>query len=504
MMPRRQRLNSALIPAMVALVVGACAQDTASPAEPAAVPPSLANADLATTLGFRKAVTVAGIRQHQTVFAQISAQGNGGAAVGSQEAEAIAQYVFDRAVAAGYVARIQTYSFEYSGDAGLPELAETSPTPTTFVAGGDFRSMEGSGSGDVTAALYAVDVLTATPGLSTSGCESADFAGFPAGAIALLQRGGCIFRVKALNAANAGAIGVVVAESSDQFPFIPIPGTVGTPQVSIPIVGTSYDAGETLRAGVTNGATGLTVRLKVNYVIETRTGRNVIADSRGGDPAQVIVVGAALAGGAYSPSSNLLSGAATTLEIAKVFTQQGRSTTPKLRFAWFGGNQADRSGATAYLASLSSTDRSRIKAEVNIGAVGSPNYSRFVLDGDNSEFPQPVAADGSDTIERLFTDYFSAAGLTSVPDQFSHAGDHRPFLDGGIPVGGINTGDAGIKTAAEAALFGGTALRLHDGCWLQACDDPDNVSLTALEQMSDAAAHVVLTLSKRNLTKTPL
>ena len=48
------------------------------------------------------------------------------------------------------------------------------------------------------------------PRASTSGCEAADFAGFPAGNIALVQRGTCTFAVKALNAQAAGASAVII------------------------------------------------------------------------------------------------------------------------------------------------------------------------------------------------------------------------------------------------------------------------------------------------------
>ena len=44
---------------------------------------------------------------------------------------------------------------------------------------------------------------------STSGCEPEDFAGFPAGNIALIQRGTCTFEIKGENAAAAGASGVL-------------------------------------------------------------------------------------------------------------------------------------------------------------------------------------------------------------------------------------------------------------------------------------------------------
>ncbi len=49
-----------------------------------------------------------------------------------------------------------------------------------------------------------------TPSGDPAGCEAADFAAFPAGAIALMQRGSCDFGVKADNAEAAGATGVVI------------------------------------------------------------------------------------------------------------------------------------------------------------------------------------------------------------------------------------------------------------------------------------------------------
>ena len=53
-----------------------------------------------------------------------------------------------------------------------------------------------------------VDIQLGIGNTSTSGCEPADFTGFPAGNIALIQRGMCTFELKAENAAAAGAVGV--------------------------------------------------------------------------------------------------------------------------------------------------------------------------------------------------------------------------------------------------------------------------------------------------------
>jgi len=66
------------------------------------------------------------------------------------------------------------------------------------------------------------------------------------------------------------------------------------------------------------------------------------------------------------------------------------------------------------------------------------------------------------------------------------------FESVGVPVGGIYTGSESIKTAEEAALYGGTAGQAYDPCYHLLCDDITNLSTTALDQMSDAVAHATL------------
>jgi Peptidase family M28 len=139
--------------------------------------------------------------------------------------------------------------------------------------------------------------------------------------------------------------------------------------------------------------------------------------------------------------------------------------------------------------------------------VGSPNFVRFVYDGDNSAFP-PVPGSvqtgppGSGTIEETFTDYFTSQGLASEPTPFNGRSDYGPFITttspahpNGIPAGGLFTGAEGIKTAAQASTYGGTAGIAYDPCYHQACDTYANNSDTGLDQMSDAAAHAVITFA---------
>ncbi len=57
------------------------------------------------------------------------------------------------------------------------------------------------------------------------------------------------------------------------------------------------------------------------------------------------------------------------------------------------------------------------------------------------------------------------------------------------------TGAEDIKTAEQAAKWGGTAGVAFDPCYHQACDTFANVNDVALDEMSDAVAHALLTFA---------
>jgi hypothetical protein len=58
------------------------------------------------------------------------------------------------------------------------------------------------------------------------------------------------------------------------------------------------------------------------------------------------------------------------------------------------------------------------------------------------------------------------------------------------------TGAEGIKTATQASTYGGAAGEQYDPCYHLSCDDINNLSLPALDQMSDAAAHATISLAQ--------
>ena len=75
---------------------------------------------------------------------------------------------------------------------------------------------------------------------------------------------------------------------------------------------------------------------------------------------------------------------------------------------------------------------------------------------------------------------------------FSGRSDYGPFIVAGIPAGGLFTGAEVIKTAEEAAIWGGTAGQAYDPCYHQACDTFANINLDALKVNADAVAYAVL------------
>ena len=92
-------------------------------------------------------------------------------------------------------------------------------------------------------------------------------------------------------------------------------------------------------------------------------------------------------------------------------------------------------------------------------------------------------------LEQTFLDIFDSQGLETEATIIGQRSDHFAFCVSGIPCGGLFTGAEGIKTAEQVAIYGGTEGDQYDPCYHIASDTFDNISLTALDQMSDAAAH---------------
>ena len=150
------------------------------------------------------------VRAHQAAFQAIADANGGNRFSGRPGYDRSVDYVVDKLEAAGYDVTVQPFDYLAYEELGPSILQQTAPGSITYVENVEFGVITQSDSGNVTASVTAVDLQLGLGNTSTSGCEAADFAGFPAGNIALLQRGTCTFEIKAENAAAAGAIGIVI------------------------------------------------------------------------------------------------------------------------------------------------------------------------------------------------------------------------------------------------------------------------------------------------------
>jgi len=425
----------------------------------------------------QECVTLEGARAHQAALQAIADANNGTRVSGSpgfDQSVAYAQQVFTNA---GYNVTVQPFQFQTFVSLSPSILEQISPSPAVF----SNSIMSYSGSGDVTAAVTA---LPAPPADPTPGCEAADFAGFPAGNIALISRGACTFAIKATNAAAANASGVIIYNNAAGV----LNGTLGNGfTLNIPVTSVTQADGQQLAA-----TAGLVMRIKTDTFRGIATTYNVLAETKAGDPNNVVMVGAHLDSVNAGPGINDNgSGSAAILEVAEQMAKV--KPVNKVRFALWGAEEASLVGSTYYVNNLSAEDLGKITLYLNFDMIGSPNHVFFIYDGDDSDVvgagPGPA---GSAEIEKTFEAFYTMRGIPFKGTDFSGRSDYGPFIAVGIPSGGLFTGAEGIKTAAEVALWGGTAGQQYDPCYHLACDTYANVNLAAFDVNVDAVAFATL------------
>jgi Zn-dependent M28 family amino/carboxypeptidase len=407
---------------------------------PAGASPALALDEVNTTR-LRNAVTVGGILAHERVFQRIANQNGGTRASGTPGYDASADYVARRLRAAGYTVTEQEFIFPFYRELTPAELEQTSPTPIDYETG----TFDYSGSGELTGPVFATNDIEIPPNPnpppnSTSGCEPGDFAPAPAEpAVALVQRGTCTFGDKVANAKAAGYDAVIIFNEGNPGREELFIGTLGRP-FDIPVVGLSFADGAALYAQLQAGQT-VTVHVFTETEIDpTRTTRNIIADSPTGSADRVVVVRAHLDSVIAGPGINDNgSGSSTILEIAEEMSELGIKNRQKVRFAFWGAEELNLLGSQHYVDTLSDDDLGKIKANLNFDMLGSPNYVRFVYDGDGSD-TVTVGPPGSAQIEDLFNRSFSSQGLATEPTAFDGRSDYGPFIAAGIPAGGLFSG----------------------------------------------------------------
>ncbi|MDO6684838.1 MULTISPECIES: M28 family metallopeptidase [unclassified Agarivorans] len=496
-----------------------------------------------------KSISQASILDHLASLEGLSSATTDGNSItrvaGSEGYSSSVEFIVGKMEALGYQVELQSFDFrsweELPGSAvqvdgvnllGISDIAEGETA--------DYAAMSYSAS---STGKVMADIAFVSPDFrfgaddydSTDGCEVSDFDGLElTGKIAVIQRGGCSFNQKVVNAQQAGAAAALIFnQGNDEGRTAVVNGTLGSDsEAVIPAFGVRFDLGEQwYQASLVGTVTGeLTISTDDNMIVT----ENIIAETKRGDAEQVVMLGAHLDSVAVGPGINDNgSGSVGLLEYATRLAKYEHLLKNKVRFAWWAAEEAGLVGSEYYtndlfgplyntaqqqiLFELGLDDVSELSPEqsalvdqrynqlnhiklyLNFDMIGSPNYIFGVMDGDLSDtkdspdnaytgdFTPPV---GTSNIESVFNRFFSEQAEQTVPQALSKRSDYAGFADWGVAFGGLFTGAERVKSVAEAEAFGGEAEQAYDPCYHQACDDLNNVSAKAAYINTQALAYV--------------
>lgn len=326
--------------------------------------------------------------------------------------------------------------------------------------------------------------ITAPLVLGPAGAAGCDVAGYDGkdvvGKIVLIQRFRCpdstTLAGRIRPAVKAGAAAVIIY---NDIPTKPTAGTLSAPDpVGYRPAGYITQAdGEALAARLSAGES-IDVFFKQKQTIEDRKSWNIIAETKGGDKNDVLVIGAHLDSVQAGPGINDDgSGTTVVMEVLRAVSKFAvRDLT--IRFAFWGAEENGKLGSKYYVETLPPAELSKIRAYLNFDMVSKGFYG--VFDGDGSTYGV-AGAPGSDVIESLFTRYLEDVHkVTTRAAEFTGGTDYLYFMEAGVPVGG---------------LFTGTGVA-EDPCYHQECDTYDNPNPAQLTTNGKAAAFVTARIAK--------
>ncbi|WP_422392308.1 M28 family peptidase [Niallia oryzisoli] len=370
---------------------------------------------------------------------------------GTPAEDAAVEYIKQQFESYGYDTEVQEFNIYSYTEPSLIELSVGSmifdPVPLGFTYGVN---------GEVKSELVSAGI----------GAPS-DFEGKNVtGKIALIQRGSFSFAEKILNAAKAGAAGVIIYNNVDGV----INGTLGEPNDGyVPALAITKEQGAALIEAMKDGA--VTATLKVDGAkTDQAVSHNVVATKKATQKStdQLVLVGAHHDSVDGAPGANDdASGTATVLELARVFANAPTDTD--IRFVTFGAEENGLLGSYEFVNRMTEEDYNRTVGMFQMDMVGSRDAGPLIM----------YTNDGK---KNIVTDLGAAAGARlsntgeATPYGMEGRSDHVPFAEIGLP----------------AALFIHAPVEPH---YHSPADTLDKISLDKLKEVSTivgAAVYQVL------------
>lgn len=419
------------------------------------------------------AVTIDGLLGHAQDLEDIAYATEGrNRVVGSEGHNNTVKYLVEQLEALGGYYNVELDPFQYTLQQGVSNFSVNSVTYNSTV-------LEFSPE-------ISIEGVPLVP-VANLGCSAEDFPAEVSGAVALISRGICSFADKSYLAAQSGAVAAVIYNN---VPGLLGSGTLGGENASfVATAAVSQEHGLALVASYSN--TTLASDLDVATVFNTIYSNNVIATTAHTNSSDILFLGAHSDSVAAGPGINDNgSGSSGILEVAIQLAKGGWSTVPTVRFGWWTAEEEGLLGAESYVAKASEAELARIRLYLNFDMIASPNFKLGIYDGDGSAFGLSGPA-GSDLTEALFEAWFDSIGQNHSASEFNGRSDYGPFLDAGIPSGGLDTGADDIKTEEDVEKFGGVVGAQADPNYHSAADNVTNLSLDAFEIMGKGIAHAL-------------
>ena len=367
--------------------------------------------------------------------------------------------------------------------------------------------MTWSHTGDVTGRVIPVNRIMIPPvgtaDGNRAGCAMSDFPPEVNGQHRAGPARRLHLREKVVNARSAGAKAVLVfnegqtgrtgpgSSATARFGSQTYPGMMAA--------GLSYAAGKDLYDAAQLGP--VTVRLKTDVNLTQRIDYDVIAETPGGDPNRILMVGAHIDGVTAGPGINDDgSGTAMNLAIAHQLMQPGMTPKYKIRFGWFSGEEQGLFGSQFYVNTLNTLETSRILGMLDYDMIASTNYIPFVY---IRRRDRPAARRRS-SAACTSTTSSSGSNIDSTPYIFDNRSDYAGFRTRGVPATGLYTGAETVKTAAHVAAYGGQVGIQADPCYHEWCDTVFNLSEFGMNEFTDALAHAVWSFSAPGAIELPV
>jgi aminopeptidase YwaD len=239
-----------------------------------------------------------------------------------------------------------------------------------------------------------------------------DFAGLDLhGKVAIIARGTIPFSDKAKNAAEAGALAVVIY-NNEQGSFN---GTLRD-RVGIPTLAVSGKDGRALLDLLSKGP--VKVRIESDTLLAQKNGHNIIGTLKGTTD-DILVLGGHYDSVQAGPGANDNgSGTAVLMELARALAPQAHKYT--LVFIAFDGEEFGLLGSRYYVEHLTAAERGKLKGMLNFDMLGGGSG--------------PLLAGGDGKLGTLTRDVAGQMGINAR--NFALGGnagsDHEPFQSAGI------------------------------------------------------------------------